>query len=165
MRVDTSKKLFAGVRIDGRMRELLEKCPQRDRVYFEDPAGRYLVVLRGGDDTYLGKILDPAAVLASMDDVRRNIWSLMQRVCPGRRDENEVKLFALGDDVEEPGLSPRPGGSRPYPSSGPDRLAGRSPERSPERTSDRYGDPAAERPMSGRDPLARPRGDDEDEYF
>lgn len=102
MRVDTIRKLFAGVRIDGRMREQLDKCPQRDRVFFESPESKYLTVLRGGDDTYLGKVIDPAAALNSIDDVRRNIWSIIQRICPGRRDESEVKLYALDDAELEP---------------------------------------------------------------
>lgn len=99
MRVDTSCKLFAGVRIDGRIREQLEKCPARDRHYFEDPESKYLMVLRGGDETYLGKLLDPAMSVSSMEDLRRNIWSILQRVCPGRRDETEIKLYAVTDSM------------------------------------------------------------------
>lgn len=98
MRVDTQKKLFAGVRIDSRMREQLEKCPQRDRVFFESEDGKYLTVLRGVDETYIGKVLPPATELRTIDDIRRNIWSILQRVCPGRRDEGEVKLFTLAED-------------------------------------------------------------------
>ena len=108
MRVDTIRKLFAGVRIDGRMREQLEKCPPRDRVFFESADGRYLTVVRGGDDTYIGKILEPSIPLNGIDDVRRNIWSILQRVCPGRRDESEVKLFALDDADVEPTFSASP---------------------------------------------------------
>ncbi len=113
MRVDTIRKLFAGVRIDGRMREQLEKCPQRDRVFFESTDGRYLTVLRGGEDTYIGKILDPAAPLNGIEDVRRNVWSILGRICPGRRDESEVKLFALEADEVEPTFS-TPSRPRPY---------------------------------------------------
>lgn len=112
MRVEPQRKLFAGVRIDSRMREQLEKCPQRDRVFFESTDGRYLTVLRGGEDTYLGKVLDAATPLASIDDVRRNVWSILLRICPGRRDEKEVKLFAIssagaGAADDEPTLSDR----------------------------------------------------------
>lgn len=98
MRVDTQKKLFAGVRIDSRMREQLEKCPQRDRVFFESEDGKYLTVLRGVDETYIGKVLPPGTELRTVDDIRRNIWSILQRVCPGRRDEGEVKLFTLTEE-------------------------------------------------------------------
>ena len=112
MRVDSSRKLFAGVRIDGRMREQLEKCPQRDRVFFESPDGRYLTILRtatrSGDETYIGKILDAALSVNTMEDVRRNIWSILQRVCPGRRDEGEIKLYSLSDGDADVGLASEP---------------------------------------------------------
>lgn len=133
MRVDTIRKLFAGVRIDGRMREQLDKCPQRDRVFFESPEGKYLTVLRGGDDTYLGKVIDPAAPLNGIEDVRRNVWSIIQRICPGRRDESEVKLYALDDSEVEPTFSSSGRGRSGGPISGPgssgmgsDRGLGRS---------------------------------------
>jgi hypothetical protein len=79
-------------------------------VFFESADGRYLTILRtatrGGDETYIGKILDPALGLNTMDDVRRNIWSILQRVCPGRRDEGEIKLYSLSDgDAEQAGLA------------------------------------------------------------
>ena len=109
MRVDTQKKLFAGVRIDSRMREQLEKCPQRDRVFFESEDGKYLTVLRGVDETYIGKVLPPATELRTVDDIRRNIWSILQRVCPGRRDEGEVKLFTLTEE-EATFAAPKRGG-------------------------------------------------------
>jgi hypothetical protein len=150
MRVDISRKLFAGVRIDGRMREQLEKCPQRDRVFFESTDGRYLTVLRGGEETYIGKILDGAPPLNSIDDVRRNIWSILQRICPGRRDESEVKLFAL-DDSELPHMTARSGEPTMSPASGPPGAIRPRPSSS---SSDRSG----LGPSPGRD-------SDEDDYF
>jgi hypothetical protein len=109
MRVDTQRKLFAGVRIDSRMREQLEKCPQRDRVFFEAEDGKYLTVLRGVEESYIGKVLPPAIELRTIDDIRRNIWSILQRICPGRRDEGEVKLFTVAED--EVVSAKRPGSS------------------------------------------------------
>lgn len=114
MRVDSSRKLFAGVRIDGRMREQLDKCPARDRVYFESPDNRHLTVLRGNEETYIGKIIDSGAPLSTMDDVRRNVWSILQRVCPGRRDEAEVKLYVLSDGDACPDLHAEPTLSTPH---------------------------------------------------
>ena len=109
MRVDPHRKLFVGVRIDGRMREQLEKCPQRDRIFFEPTdAGetRYLCVLRSGEETYIGKIVDAAREARALDDIRRNVWSILQRVCPGRRDEGEIKVLGLSDD--EPAFAGQP---------------------------------------------------------
>jgi hypothetical protein len=122
MRVDTQRKLFAGVRIDSRMREQLEKCPPRDRVFFEAEDGKYLTVLRGVEETYIGKVLPAATELRTIDDIRRNIWSILQRICPGRRDEGEVKLFTLTDDEPTFTGQKRPGS--PGESGGSDSGAG-----------------------------------------
>lgn len=99
MRVDTKRKLFVGVRVDGRMREQLEKCPPRDRMYFESTDGRYLQVYRSEKDQFIGKVFEPGLEARSVEDIRRNVWSLLQRVCPGRRDEGEIRLYAL-DSIE-----------------------------------------------------------------
>ena len=77
-----------------------------------------LTVLRGVDETYIGKVLPPATELRTIDDIRRNIWSILQRVCPGRRDEGEVKLFTLADDEATFASQKRGGGSGPGTSSG-----------------------------------------------
>lgn len=168
------------------MREQLEKCPSRDRVWFESPDGKYLTVVRGGDDTYIGKILDPALPLNGVDDIRRNVWSILQRVCPGRRDEGEVKLFALDDSEVEPTFSsnPRqrtytpglPGGdrmdSRPSERSFErlperDRLGDRMGDRLGDRPFDRSGDRLSDRPLDRA--LDRPkdpsRNADDDDYY
>lgn len=147
MRINTQTRLFAGVRIDGRMREQLDKCPPRDRVYFDSPDHQHLTVLRGspvpggtappggaspygaGPDSYgdgrtaegrgeepayIGKLLDPAMPLSGLDDIRRNVRSILMRICPGRLDESAIKLFAVASGTgtgtgvidDEPGFTP-----------------------------------------------------------
>lgn len=116
MRVDTDRQLFVGIKIDGRMREQLERCPARDRVYFEATDGqyRYLAVLRGkAEDSYLGKLLPPGSPLGQLDDVLRNVWSILNRICPGRRDQGEVKLYSLAGIEAEPTMLPPGGGGAP----------------------------------------------------
>lgn len=123
MRVDTDRQLFVGLKIDGRMREQLERCPARDRVYFEatDGQNRYLTVLRGkGEESYLGKVLPPGSALGQLDDVLRNVWSILNRICPGRRDQGEVKLFSLAGVEAEPTMLPA-GGAPGRPGSDPRR--------------------------------------------
>ncbi len=102
MRIESDKKLFVGLRVDSKMRDQLEKCPQRDRVFFEAEDTRYLTVMRGGDDSYIGKLVDGATPAASMDDLQRNILSIMNRICPGRRNEDDIKIFSVGDGEAPP---------------------------------------------------------------
>lgn len=101
MRIESHKKLFLGVKIDNKMREQLEKCPQRDRVFFESEDGRYLTVMRGGDDSFIGKLVDGATPAGTVEDLTRNILSILNRICPGRRDSDDIKLLAT-DEGEPP---------------------------------------------------------------
>jgi hypothetical protein len=101
MRIETYRKLFVGVRIDNKMRDQLEKCPQRDRVFFEAEDGRYLTIVRGGEEAYIGKVLEGATPIVALDDVRRNVLSILNRICPGRRDQDDVKILAT-DEGEPP---------------------------------------------------------------
>lgn len=115
MRIEPHKKLFIAVKIDNKMREQLEKCPQRDRVYFESEDGRYLTVLRGGEDSFIGKLVDGATSAAAVEDLQRNVLSILNRLCPGRRDSDDVKVLAT-DEGEPPPLPPPKRRDEPPPS-------------------------------------------------
>lgn len=109
MRIEAQQKLFIGVRIDNKMRDQLERCPPRDRHFFEAEDGRYLTVLRGAEDAYIGKLIDGATPARAIDDVRRNVISILNRVCPGRRDEDDVKVLATGEGDPPPAPPPQEG--------------------------------------------------------
>ena len=101
MRIDTERKLFVCLRIDNKMRDQLAQAPARDKVYFDGSDPRYLVTIRTVDDNFIGKVIDGGTPAASMDDLKRNLLSILTRVAPGRHREDAVKVFAL-DDGEPP---------------------------------------------------------------
>jgi hypothetical protein len=103
MRIEPERKLFVGIRIDNKMRDQLEHCPARDKLYFDGTDARYLQVVRAVEDSYIGKTVEPGAAAVSMDDLKRNILSILTRIAPGRHREDAVKVFAL-DDGEPPPL-------------------------------------------------------------
>jgi hypothetical protein len=105
MRIESDRKLFVGVRIDNKLRDALEHCPTRDRVFFDGTDPRYLQVIRAVEDSYVGKVIDAGATANSMDDLKRNVLSLLTRVSSGRRSEDDVKVFAL-DPGDPPPLPP-----------------------------------------------------------
>jgi hypothetical protein len=105
MRIETERKLFVGIRIDNKMRDQLEHCPPRDKLYFDGSDERYLRVLRAVEDSYIGKLVDAGAAAVAMDDLKRNILSILTRIAPGRHREDAVKVFAV-DEGEPPPLPP-----------------------------------------------------------
>jgi hypothetical protein len=106
MRIEPERKLFVGLRIDNKLRDALAHAPHRDRPFFDGSDPRYLVEVRAVEDTYLGKVLDPAIAVNSLEDVKRNILSILHRLTTGRRSEDDIKVFAL-DPGEPPVLPPK----------------------------------------------------------
>jgi hypothetical protein len=119
MRIDNERKLFVCLRIDNKMRDQLAQAPARDKVYFDGSDPRYLITIRTVDDNFIGKVIDGGTPAASMDDLKRNLLSILTRVAPGRHRDDAVKVFALddgeppppprkdGDEEEEPVVAPR----------------------------------------------------------
>jgi hypothetical protein len=103
MRIDHERKLFVCLRIDNKMRDQLAQAPARDKVYFDGTDPRYLTTLRTTEDSFIGKIIDAGTPAAAMDDLKRNLLSILVRVAPGRHREDSVKVFAL-DEGEPPPL-------------------------------------------------------------
>ena len=106
MRIEPERKLFAGVRIDNKLRDAMGNAPSRDRAYFDGSDPRYLQIIRAVEDSYVGKIFEPNSTCSSMEDLKRNILSLLSRLAGGRRNEDDVKIFAL-DEGEPPVLPPK----------------------------------------------------------
>jgi len=114
MRIEPERKIFVGLRIDNKMRDQLLNCPQRERQYIDGSNPDYLVQLRAVEDSYIGKILEPGTPALSMEDLKRNIMSILNRIAPGRHREDSVKVFAL-DEGEPPPLPEKdPPPSRDY---------------------------------------------------
>lgn len=106
MRIELERKLFVGVKIDNKLRDALQNCPSRDKIYYDGSDERYLRVIRAVEDSYIGKPVEPGTTAASMEDMKRNILSLLARLAQGRRGEDDVKVFAL-DEGEPPALPER----------------------------------------------------------
>lgn len=110
MRIEPQRKLFVGVRVDNKLRDALEHCPNRDKAFFDGSDPRYLTQLRDADDNYLGKIVDSGLAVSHTDDLKRNILSLLNRLTTSRRSEDDVKVFAVdeGDPPPPPVREPSP---------------------------------------------------------
>lgn len=106
MRIELQRKLFICVRIDNKLRDALEHCPSRDRAFFDGSDPRYLQVIRAVEDSYVGKIVDSGVAARSMEDIQRNVLSILNRISSARRSDDDVKVFAL-DEGEPPYVPPK----------------------------------------------------------
>ncbi len=129
MKLDKSSALFFGTKIDSKLREGLALSKPGDKKYFDGSSDEFLRVLEIGDDKdkerWIGKIIKAGPAVTEVDDIQRNILSILRRVAPNARiPASAVKIFVLqgaasaaqviDDEPEgEEGLE-EPGSSGPY---------------------------------------------------
>jgi hypothetical protein len=118
MKLDKERKLFFGYKIDSKLREALANATPGDRHYFEDPDSDYLRICSVGDERWIGKVIKCGLGVLDVEDVQRNVISILRRVAPNiRHSPNNVKIFAVADEMAEPQVLPKPSsvvGGGPY---------------------------------------------------
>ena len=125
MKLDKSTSLFFATKIDSKLREGLALSKPGDKKYFDGSSDEFLRVLEIGDEKdkerWIGKVIKPGPAVTEVDDIQRNILSILRRVAPNARiPASAVKIFVLqgagvtaqviddepeGDEAEEPGSS------------------------------------------------------------
>jgi len=125
MKLDKSCALFFGTKIDSKLREGLALSKPGDKKYFDGSSDEFLRIIEIGDDKdrerWIGKVIKAGPAVTEVDDIQRNILSILRRVAPNARiPASAVKIFVLqgtattaqviddepeGEEVEEPGSS------------------------------------------------------------
>ena len=127
MKLDKACALFFGTKIDSKLREGLALSKPGDKKYFDGSSEEFLRVLEIGDEKdkerWIGKVIKPGPAVTEVDDIQRNIVSILRRVAPNARiAASAVKIFVLqgvgllpqviddeaegeGDELEEAGSS------------------------------------------------------------
>lgn len=112
MRLVPKQKIFFGLKIDSKLREALATATSGDRHYFED-SSPYLRVVSMGEDQWIGKVVDGGVAPGEVDDISRNIISILNRIAPAsRHSPSAMRIFAVDDSPAVLG-SPGPGQSDP----------------------------------------------------
>ena len=129
MKLDKSCALFFGTKIDSKLREGLALSKPGDKKYFDGSSDEFLRVMEIGDDKdrerWIGKIIKPGPAVTEVDDIQRNILSILRRVAPNARiPASAVKIFVLqgtavtaqviDDEPEAEDDAEQPSSSGPY---------------------------------------------------
>jgi hypothetical protein len=125
MKLDKSCALFFGTKIDSKLREGLALSKPGDKKYFDGSSDEFLRIIEIGDDKdkerWIGKVIKAGPAVTEVDDIQRNILSILRRVAPNARiPASSVKIFVLqgsaatsqviddepeGEELEEAGSS------------------------------------------------------------
>lgn len=77
--------VFVGTKMDGQLRRRLESITGTDRKYFSADDTTFLTICKLGEDEYVGKVIDERLTTDRIDDIRRNVLSILQRLSPDTR--------------------------------------------------------------------------------
>ena len=100
MKLDKTTSLFFATKIDSRLREGLALSKPGDKTYFDGSSEDFLRVLEIGDEKdkerWIGKVIKPGPAVTEVDDIQRNILSILRRVAPNAKiPQSAVKIFVL----------------------------------------------------------------------
>ncbi|HVK77542.1 MAG TPA: hypothetical protein VM734_29765 [Kofleriaceae bacterium] len=120
MKLDKTCALFFGTRIDSKLREALSQAKPSDKKYFDGTSEDFLRIVEVEDEKWIGKVIKAGPVVTEVDDIQRNIVSIMRRVAPGARvSASGIRIFVLHGAASTPAViddveGDDPGTSGPY---------------------------------------------------
>jgi hypothetical protein len=98
MTLEKEQRLFFGCKIDSKLREGLAQAKPGDRKYFEGGSDDFLRICDVGEEKWIGKVVKPGLQVTDVEDIQRNIISLLRKIAPDvRQSPSSIKIFALGD--------------------------------------------------------------------
>ena len=105
MKLDKSCALFFGTKIDSKLREALSQCKPGERKYFDGSSEEFLRILEVDEEKWIGKVIKPGPVVTEVDDIQRNIISILRRIAPNARiPASAVKIFVLQGALASPAV-------------------------------------------------------------
>ena len=92
---DIGKRLFVGIKISTELeRELNSPAPGTDH-YFKTDNANYLQIVSLGAERLIGRYVKDGFPVADIDNVSRNVCSIVKLITRGRRiEENSVHIYA-----------------------------------------------------------------------
>ena len=113
MKLTDQQPLFVGFKLDGSLRHQLEGLSGPDRQYVSGEEGTaFLTICKNDGVKYVGKIVHDRLTTDRVDDVRRNVLSIVTRLCPDIRLPTILQIWVCAPPEPEP---------EPQPVTPPDR--------------------------------------------
>jgi len=99
MKLQKDQKLFFGCKIDSKMREALAQARPGDRKYFEGESEEFLSICTFEQEKWIGKVLKVGMNVGEIDDIHRNVVSILRRISPNIRvATSSVKIYHVIED-------------------------------------------------------------------
>lgn len=83
--------------MDNRLRERLETLSESDKKYVSAEGSTFLHICMVGEDRYVGKLVDDRLTTDRVDDIRRNVLSIIRKLGHEVRLPTHLQILACGD--------------------------------------------------------------------
>ena len=100
MNLRDTQPLFIGTKMDGPMRRRLDAVSGTEKKYVSRDETTFLTIVRRGEDEYVGKVVEDSLTTERVDDIRRNVLSILQRLCPETRFPVILDIFACEQAID-----------------------------------------------------------------
>ncbi len=92
----TGGSLFVGIRLEGRLLFAFQSA-ERGSYVSDGEAGRFLTTFERDGRLYVGKVVDAGLATDRVDDIARNVLSIVKRFSAGERLPAALNIFAVGE--------------------------------------------------------------------
>ena len=103
MELSERHSLFVGFKLDSSLGRQLDSLEGPNRQYVSRDNSTFLRLCTLGKDVFVGKVIEGTLSTDSVNDVRRNVLSILQRVCPEVRLPQNLSFWVC---VPEPPPTP-----------------------------------------------------------
>lgn len=101
MNLTDRSPIFIGFKLDGTLRRALQSLSGSSARYVSTSDPSFLMICRLGKDDYVGKIVEERLTTDRVEDIRRNVLSILQRVVPDHRFPETMEILAAGGSAGE----------------------------------------------------------------
>jgi hypothetical protein len=97
---EVEKRLFVGIKISSKLQNELDHCKRGTEYYFKQNNPEYLQLVSLGTDRLIGRFLRDGFPVNDIDNVSRNVRSIITLIAPGYRiAEDSLRIYT---DPEPP---------------------------------------------------------------
>jgi len=82
---EPEKRLFVGIKISSKLQTELDHCARGTEHYFKQNNPEYLQLVSSGEDKLIGRFLRDGFPVNDLDNVSRNVRSIITLIAPGYR--------------------------------------------------------------------------------
>lgn len=88
--------IFVGIKIGEKLRDQLDSSNSSMKPFFADNNIEYLQVMQIDDNEYIGKLIKSGASLETLSNMRMNVKTMLQMICPKFiLVDDAIRIFAL----------------------------------------------------------------------